>query len=302
MAEKKNKSEKEQSQRRKGMKRPGGRSPYTFYWIAIAILFAFWIFSSQGGGFFGGPPAIDYSTFRDEVRSGNVEKVTIRGTKITGDLETETVLRASQNDTTAYSRFVTYLPSFGDDELLDMLEENDVQVQALPPSNFSWWTILIWGLPLAFLVIIGLQFFRQMRTQGQSMFQIGQSKAKLQDSENVNTTFDDVAGLEGAKTELREIVSFLKHPDQFDSLGGEIPKGLLLVGPPGTGKTLLARAVAGEANVPFFTITGSDFMEMFVGVGAKRVRDMFEKAKEKEPCIIFIDEIDSIGRKRGAGL
>ncbi|HEX6982073.1 MAG TPA: ATP-dependent zinc metalloprotease FtsH [Balneolaceae bacterium] len=302
MAEKKNRSEKEQSQRRKGPRRPGGRNSYTFYWIAIAILFAFWIFSSQGGGFFGGPPTIDYSAFREQVQSGNVDKVTVRGTQITGSLESETVLRASENDTTAYSHFVTYLPSFGDDELLDMLEESDVQVQTLPPSNFNWWTILIWGLPLAFLVIIGLQFFRQMRTQGQSMFQIGQSKAKLQDSEKVNTTFDDVAGLEGAKTELKEIVSFLKHPDQFDSLGGEVPKGLLLVGPPGTGKTLLARAVAGEANVPYFTITGSDFMEMFVGVGAKRVRDMFNKAKEKEPCIIFIDEIDSIGRKRGAGL
>jgi cell division protease FtsH len=298
MAEKK-KSEKEK--RRKIPKRPGGGNSYTFYWIIIAILFVFWIFSSQGG-FFGGPPTIDYSSFREEVRSGNVEKVTVSGTQITGSLESEKALRASENDTTTYSQFVTYLPSFGDDELLDMLEENEVQVKTLPPSNFSWWTILIWGLPLAFLVIIGLQFFRQMKTQGQSMFQIGQSKAKLQDSEKVKTTFDDVAGLEGAKTELREIVSFLKQPDQFDSLGGEVPKGLLLVGPPGTGKTLLARAVAGEANVPFFTITGSDFMEMFVGVGAKRVRDMFDKAKEKEPCIIFIDEIDSIGRKRGAGL
>jgi cell division protease FtsH len=149
--------------------------------------------------------------------------------------------------------------------------------------------------------MIGFQFFRQMRMQGQNMFKIGQSKAKLQDSEKVNTTFDDVAGLQGAKTELQEIISFLKNPNKFDSLGGEIPRGLLMVGPPGTGKTLLARAVAGEANVPYFTITGSDFMEMFVGVGAKRVRDMFNKAKEKSPSIIFIDEIDAIGRSRGKG-
>src|SRR5699024_10732328 len=169
-------------------------------------------------------------------------------------------------------------------------------------SNYNWWTILIWGLPLLCLVFIGVQFCRQMKMQGQNMFKIGQSKAKLQDSEKVETTFDDVAGLEGAKTELEEVVNFLKNPDKFDTLGGEIPKGLLMVGPPGTGKTLLARAVAGEADVPYFTITGSDFMEMFVGVGAKRVRDMFEKAKDKEPSIIFIDEIDSIGRKRGAGL
>lgn len=301
MSEQKKKSGKKSNQK-KGARRPAGQNPYTFYWIVIAILFAFWIFSSQEGGFFGGPPTIDYSTFRQEIRSGNVEKVTISGDQITGKLEEKTLLKASENDTTAYSNFVTYLPSFGDDELLNMLEENEVRVQTMPRNGFSWWTILLWGLPLIFLVFIGLQFFRQMRMQGQSMFKIGQSKAKLQDAEKVNTTFDDVAGLKGAKVELQEIVSFLKHPDQFDSLGGEIPRGLLMVGPPGTGKTLLARAVAGEANVPFFTITGSDFMEMFVGVGAKRVRDMFEKAKEKSPSIIFIDEIDSIGRKRGAGL
>jgi cell division protease FtsH len=228
--------------------------------------------------------------------------VTVQGDQVKGQLKEKVPLKAAEDDTTNYNNFTTYLPSFGDEKLMDMLEANNVEVQTLPPSNFDWWTILIWGIPLAFLVIIGLQFFRQMRMQGQNMFKIGQSKAKLQDAEKVDTTFDDVAGLEGAKTELQEIVSFLKNPNQFDSLGGEIPKGLLMVGPPGTGKTLLARAVAGEAKVPYFTITGSDFMEMFVGVGAKRVRDMFEKAKEKEPAIIFIDEIDSIGRKRGAGV
>ncbi len=228
--------------------------------------------------------------------------VTFRVKKILGQKKKNTTLKASENDTTQYSNFSTYLPSFGDDELLNMLETNEVQVQTLPQSDFDWWTVLLWGIPLIFLIMIGLQFFRQMRMQGQNMFKIGESKAKLQDAETVDTTFDDVAGLDGAKTELEEIISFLKHPDKFDSLGGEIPRGLLMVGPPGTGKTLLARAVAGEAGVPYFTITGSDFMEMFVGVGAKRVRDMFNKAKEKEPAIIFIDEIDSIGRKRGAGL
>jgi len=289
------------SKKKKGLTGPGGNQ-YTFYWIILAALLAFWLFSSQGGGLFGGPPTINYSTFRKQVKTGNVQKVTIQGDQIKGTLKHKTPLKAEANDTTNYSKFTTYLPSFGDDQLMSMLESNDVQVQTLPKNNFNWWTILIWGLPLIFLVIIGIQFFRQMRMQGQNMFKIGQSKAKLQDSEKVNTTFDDVAGLKGAKTELQEIISFLKNPDKFDSLGGEIPRGLLMVGPPGTGKTLLARAVAGEAKVPYFTITGSDFMEMFVGVGAKRVRDMFNKAKEKAPSIIFIDEIDSIGRKRGAGL
>jgi cell division protease FtsH len=305
MAEQKNQSSgnKKTPHKNKDPKRqPGGRHQYTFYWIVLAALFAFWLFSSQEGGLFGGPPSIDYSEFRNQLTSENIERVTIRGDQIEGQLKEPKALKSEADDTTKYDKFTTYLPSFGDDELMSMLEEHDVQVQALPESDFNWWTILLWGIPLIFLVLIGLQFFRQMRMQGQNMFKIGQSKAKLQDAEKVKTTFDDVAGLEGAKTELQEIISFLKNPDQFDSLGGEIPKGLLMVGPPGTGKTLLARAVAGEAKVPYFTITGSDFMEMFVGVGAKRVRDMFHKAKEKAPSIIFIDEIDSIGRKRGAGL
>lgn len=302
MADQQKQSPKKNPKGNKNKKGPGRSFQYSFYWIIFATLLAFWIFSSQEGGLFGGPPDIDYSTFREQIQSGNVERVTVQGEHVKGELKEEVPLKAAEDDTTNYSNFTTYLPSFGDEKLMDMLEANEVEVQTLPPSNFDWWTILIWGIPLAFLVIIGLQFFRQMRMQGQNMFKIGQSKAKLQDSEKVETTFDDVAGLEGAKTELQEIVSFLKNPNQFDSLGGEIPKGLLMVGPPGTGKTLLARAVAGEAKVPYFTITGSDFMEMFVGVGAKRVRDMFEKAKEKEPAIIFIDEIDSIGRKRGAGV
>ncbi|HKK46946.1 MAG TPA: ATP-dependent zinc metalloprotease FtsH [Balneolaceae bacterium] len=295
-------SDKNKSPKKKKLKGPGGKHQYTFYWIILAALLAFWLFSSQSGGLFGGPPSINYSTFRQQVKNGNVQKVTIQGDHIKGRLKQERTLKSSKNDTTHYSKFTTYLPSFGDNQLMGMLESNNVQVQTLPKNNFDWWSVLIWGLPLIFMVFIGIQFFRQMRMQGQSMFKIGESKAKLQDSEKVNTTFEDVAGLDGAKTELQEIISFLKNPKKFDSLGGEIPRGLLMVGPPGTGKTLLARAVAGEANVPYFTITGSDFMEMFVGVGAKRVRDMFNKAKEKAPSIIFIDEIDSIGRKRGAGL
>jgi cell division protease FtsH len=282
--------------------RPGNDNQRYFFWILIAGLFIFWLVSTQGGGFFGGAPNVDYSEFRTQLKDGNVEKVIIKGEQVQGTLKQRAVLNTAQDDTTHTSEFTTYIPSFGDDKLMELLEQQNVQVQTVPKSDFDWWTILIWGLPLIFLIFIGMQFFRQMQMQGKNMFNIGKSKAKLQDAEKVDTTFDDVAGLEGAKTELKEITSFLKHPEKFDALGGEIPRGVLLVGPPGTGKTLLARAVAGEAGVPFFTITGSDFMEMFVGVGAKRVRDMFRKAKEKSPSIIFIDELDSIGRKRGAGL
>lgn len=294
----KNGSNSDSQKQKNNLSRPGGG---TFLWVIMATLFVFWIISSQDS-IFGGPPSIDYSTFRSQLRADNVQGVIIQGDEIKGKLKEETLLRATETDTLKASQFVTYLPSFGDEQLLQLLEEHDVSIQNVPQSNFSWWTVLIWGLPLFFLILIGLQFFRQMQMQGRNMFNIGQSKAKLQDAESVNTTFADVAGLTGAKTELKEIVSFLKNPGKFDTLGGEIPRGVLLVGPPGTGKTLLARAVAGEAGVPFFTITGSDFMEMFVGVGAKRVRDMFSKAKEKAPSIIFIDELDSIGRKRGAGL
>ncbi|MDZ7773003.1 MAG: ATP-dependent zinc metalloprotease FtsH [Balneolaceae bacterium] len=270
-------------------------------WIVIAGLLLAWMLSSQDS-FWGGSPTVSYSTFRQQLTQDNIAQVTVQGPTIEGELKQEAALKSAEGDTASYSTFTTYLPSFGDEELLSMLEEHNVKVSTLPESTFNWWTVLLWGIPLFFLLLIGFQFFRQMRMQGQNMFKIGQSKAKLQDAEMVDTDFEDIAGLEGAKTELKEIISFLKNPDQFETLGGEIPRGVLLVGPPGTGKTLLARAVAGEAGVPYFTITGSDFMEMFVGVGAKRVRDMFDKAKKKSPSIIFIDELDSIGRKRGAGL
>jgi len=300
MADKNNKK----SQKNKPSQKPGvspGNSQNYFFWFIIAGILLFYLVSSQGG-IFGGAPTIDYSTFREQLKNGNVEKITMQGEEIRGEFKQKTRLNSSTNDTTTTSEFTTYIPSVGDDELLQRMEEQGVAVKTIPESNMDWWTILIWGIPLFFLIFIGIQFFRQMQMQGKNMFNIGQSKAKLQDAEKVNTTFDDVAGLSGAKTELQEVVSFLKNPSQFDALGGEIPRGVLMVGPPGTGKTLMARAVAGEAGVPFFTITGSDFMEMFVGVGAKRVRDMFSKAKEKSPSIIFIDELDSIGRKRGAGL
>ncbi|MGF1670691.1 MAG: ATP-dependent zinc metalloprotease FtsH, partial [Balneolaceae bacterium] len=187
-------------------------------------------------------------------------------------------------------------------QLFAILEEQGVTVSAEPEAVNYWWYFLIFGFPLILFLFIGYIFYQRMQARGQGIFNIGKSQAKLREPGKEKTRFDDVAGQEGAKTELREIIEFLKDPDHFKDLGAKLPKGVLLVGPPGTGKTLLARAVAGEAEVPFFTITGSDFMEMFVGVGAKRVRDMFVKAKERSPSIIFIDEIDSIGRTRGAGL
>ncbi|HSR42443.1 MAG TPA: ATP-dependent zinc metalloprotease FtsH, partial [Longimicrobiales bacterium] len=199
--------------------------------------------------------------------------------------------------------FTTYVPSFGDEELLDELRVQGVEVETRPAQDGGWWPIVWMVLPFLFLLLLGWMAIRRMRAQGQSMFSIGKAGAKLYDEEKAEkTTFDDVAGAEGPKKELQEVIEFLKDPERFHRLGGEIPRGVLMVGPPGTGKTLMARAVAGEAGVPFYSITGSDFMEMFVGVGAKRVRDLFETAKQTAPAIVFIDELDSIGRRRGAGL
>jgi cell division protease FtsH len=248
---------------------------------------------------------ISYSEFREQVEAGNVQRVTVIGEQIQGEVGNPVELETESGETTTYEEFVTILPSFGDDELLSLLESQGVEVDAEPDTGFSWGDVLINFLPLVLLGGFVYVVFTQMRGRGQdalSIFSMRQSQAKLYDRRQERTTFDDVAGLEGPKTELREIIAFLKHPDRFQRLGGEIPTGVLLVGPPGTGKTLLARAVAGEAEVPFFSITGSNFMEMFVGVGASRVRGLFDEAKEASPSIIFIDELDSIGRRRGAGI
>jgi cell division protease FtsH len=248
---------------------------------------------------------ISYSEFRQQVQDGNVERVTVTGQQIEGRLAKAAKLETEGGDVTTYKEFVTILPSFGDDGLLSLLESQGVKVDAEPDTGFSWVDLLINFLPLVLLGGFVYMIFSQMRGRGQdafSIFSMRQSQAKLYDRRQERTTFDDVAGLEGPKTELREIIAFLQHPERFQRLGGEIPTGVLLVGPPGTGKTLLARAVAGEAEVPFFSITGSNFMEMFVGVGASRVRGLFDEAKEASPAIIFIDELDSIGRRRGAGI
>ena len=233
---------------------------------------------------------INFSQFVAEVEAGNVEEVVISGDSITGKLADG-------------RRFSSYAPP-NDPTLINRLTERGVSITAKPDTSNAptIWGILLSWFPMLLLIGVWVFFMRQMQSGGGKAMGFGKSKAKLLNEAHGRVTFEDVAGIDEAKDDLQEIVEFLKDPGKFQKLGGRIPKGALLVGPPGTGKTLLARAIAGEANVPFFSISGSDFVEMFVGVGASRVRDMFEQAKSNAPCIIFIDEIDAVGRHRGAGL
>jgi cell division protease FtsH len=252
-----------------------------------------------------GAPEMDevtYTTFRAQVVAGNVEEVVVIEERIEGSFKSPVEEITENGESISVTRFVTYLPSFQDPDLYTLLAENDVIIRTKPPEGEPGWLILLNFLPLLLILAIGYIIYRRLTAQGQGMMAMTQSKARQYDASMEVTTFEDVAGAEGAKTELQEIIEFLRNPERFQLLGARIPKGVLLVGPPGTGKTLLARAVAGEAKAPFFSITGSDFMEMFVGVGASRVRDLFKQAKQNAPAIIFIDELDSIGRKRGAGL
>jgi cell division protease FtsH len=234
------------------------------------------------------PETITYSKLVNEVGAKNVKAVVVKGDQIQGEF---------QNN----SRFVVTTP-IQNESLIEAIRESGAQVD-VKTTRQSWWQALLIGiLPILLLVGVWVFFMRQMQGGARGAMGFGKSKAKLLTEHKGRKTFDDVAGVDEAKEELQEVVDFLKDPGKFQRLGGKIPKGALLVGPPGTGKTLLARAVAGEAGVPFFSISGSDFVEMFVGVGASRVRDMFEQAKKNAPCIIFIDEIDAVGRHRGAGL
>lgn len=254
-----------------------------------------------------GPPRVAYTEFLDRLSEGRIETVTVQGEEIrfrekapSGE-EAEGDQKSGADGKGELS--VTYLPSFGDDDLLAALEAQGVAVQTRPRESFPFWMMLLWiGLPI--LLIIGLFASAAKKAGGAAhpLMQMGRSRAKPFDMSRETIGFDDVAGAEGAKAELGEVIEFLRDPDRFRTVGGKPPKGVLLVGAPGTGKTLLARAVAGEAHVPFFNITGSDFMEMFVGVGASRVRDLFRQARNSSPSIVFIDELDSIGRQRGAGL
>ncbi|BBU62833.1 ATP-dependent zinc metalloprotease FtsH [Methylosinus sp. C49] len=232
---------------------------------------------------------ITFSELLTQIDQGRVHDVTIAGNEITGHF--------SDN-----RPFSTYAPN--DPSLVQRLTAKNVAISARPPADGNSWlmTLLINGLPLIAFLGVWIFLSRQMQGAGGRALGFGKSKAKLLTETQGRVTFEDVAGVDEAKEDLQEIVEFLRDPQKFQRLGGRIPRGVLLVGPPGTGKTLLARAIAGEANVPFFTISGSDFVEMFVGVGASRVRDMFEQAKKNAPCIIFVDEIDAVGRHRGAGL
>lgn len=239
------------------------------------------------------PQTLNYSDFIQQVKDGKVERVTVDGYVITG--------KRSDGDT-----FKTIRPAIQDNGLIGDLVNNNVVVEGKQPEQQSIWTqLLVASFPILVIIAVFMFFMRQMQGGGGGRggpMRFGKSKARLLSEDQVKTTFADVAGCDEAKEEVSELVEFLRDPGKFQRLGGRIPRGVLMVGPPGTGKTLLAKAIAGEAKVPFFTISGSDFVEMFVGVGASRVRDMFDQAKKHAPCIIFIDEIDAVGRHRGAGL
>ena len=238
------------------------------------------------------PDDIPYSTFLTEVHNGKVDRVVLQGDEIYGDRKDKT-------------KFQTYNPETNYTALIGELSKSNVGIEGRPPPQPSFLTQLLLSMaPALLLILVFVYMLRQMQGAGggRGAMSFGKSRARLLGEDQVNVTFADVAGIDEAKQEVGEIVDFLKDPGKFQKLGGKIPKGVLMVGNPGTGKTLLARAIAGEAKVPFFTISGSDFVEMFVGVGASRVRDMFEQAKKHAPCILFIDEIDAVGRHRGAGL
>lgn len=258
-------------------------------WVIIALL-VFALFNLFQGTSQRNPQlSLAFSDFMTSVESGDVRDVTIQGQSIDGHYRDGRT-------------FSTYAPN--DPALVSNLTKQGVRISAVPSDEGSptLFSILLSWFPMLLLIGVWIFFMRQMQGGGGKAMGFGKSKARLLTEKTGRVTFDDVAGIDEAKQELEEIVDFLKDPQKFQRLGGKIPKGCLLVGPPGTGKTLLARAIAGEANVPFFTISGSDFVEMFVGVGASRVRDMFEQGKKNAPCIIFIDEIDAVGRHRGAGL
>ena len=255
--------------------------------IALVLMMVFQNFGVQSTS-----TDIPYSQFILDVKTGKVLSVTIEGSTISGNLADGT-------------RFNTYSPETSNDALIGTLLDNNVEVLGAEPNKNSFWAhAFISWFPILLLLGIWIYFMRQMQggAGGRGALSFGKSKARLLNEDQVKITFNDVAGVEEAKEEVVELVEFLRDPGKFQKLGGKIPRGVLMVGSPGTGKTLLARAIAGEAQVPFFTISGSDFVEMFVGVGASRVRDMFEQAKKHAPCIIFIDEIDAVGRHRGAGL
>ena len=276
------------------------------FWIVLVLvlLVAFQMFEM------GKEPQyrISYSEFLAQVDHGNIKKITFKGQEVRGQLATATLVPVpatteGRTREVKVEQFVLVLPAEDKDLPQRILDKNPTAVvEGQIPGGSTWVKVLGSAIPLLLIFGIWLLFMRQMQVGGNRAFSFGKSRARMFGGDRPRVTFNDVAGCDEAKEELQEIIEFLKEPKKFQKLGGRIPKGALLLGPPGTGKTLLARAVAGEANVPFFSMSGSDFVEMFVGVGASRVRDLFETGKKHAPCILFIDEIDAVGRHRGAGL
>ncbi|MBC8075656.1 MAG: ATP-dependent metallopeptidase FtsH/Yme1/Tma family protein, partial [Chloroflexales bacterium] len=292
--------------RRDGQRRPGTRSPRWFpdgrFWLILLGLLLLWnLFSFRPA-----PPALDvpYSTFVQQVRDGAVQSVEMTDQDIRGTYKSPQAVGANSNVEGGFplagrpaviDRFSTTFPSSGDDRLIPLLEERNVQLTARVQQPSIFLSLLVTLLPT--LLIVGLLFFmlRQQTRGQQGIFSFGRSRAKEHSLDRPTVRFADVAGADEAKRELVEVVDFLKNPDRYKALGAKIPRGALLIGPPGTGKTLLARAVAGEAGVPFFSTSASEFVELFVGVGASRVRDLFDQARRNAPAIVFIDELDAIG-------
>ncbi|PYS97051.1 MAG: cell division protein FtsH [Acidobacteria bacterium] len=257
--------------------------------LILAVLFAYKILGANRPD----QKELTFSQMMDEIETGQISKIVITGNEITGEYN-------KPGPDGQPLRFVSYAPDYPD--FVKELRAKHITIEAHKPKESTYLVTLLSWLPMFLLIGVWIFFMRQMQSGGNKALSFGKSKARLSSSQAKKVTFKDVAGVDEAKEELEEIIEFLKEPQKFQKLGGKIPKGVLLMGPPGTGKTLLARAISGEANVPFFSISGSDFVEMFVGVGASRVRDLFEQGKKNAPCIIFIDEIDAVGRHRGAGL
>ncbi len=306
-----------------GQKRPDPQSQHPqphipLYWWIVLMGLMIW----NAATYFKSPPAqvqIPYSTFVDQVQAGNIASVKITGNEITGNFTrplmwpqvTAAPSPVGATPTAAtpvptpqsYAEFSAIFPdSVGDPTLIPLLERKGVQIQAAQTATPWYVTLLTDGLPLLLLVAVMVWIGRQGMKSQQGLFSFGQSRARTVQADQPKVTFEDVAGADEAKQDLQEVVDFLREPQKYHDIGARIPRGVLLVGPPGTGKTLLARAVAGEAKVPFFNLSASEFVEMFVGVGASRVRDLFKQAKQAAPAIVFIDELDAVGRRRGAGV
>ncbi|WP_278350528.1 ATP-dependent metallopeptidase FtsH/Yme1/Tma family protein, partial [Marinobacter nauticus] len=281
---------------------PAIPNQYSFLWLSAAIFLMFlWLQGNNQQQ----QQELAYSEFKQAVMSGQVAEVTLRTEEISGRFTDSGASRFANDSRPPSSSFITLRPQVEDPELLPLLERQEVLVRG-SRSGRPWWQELILGF-LPWILLLALMFWfwgaaQKRMTQGGGPFDYGKSRARRARRETSTTTLDDVAGIESAKRDISEIIDFLKSPDKYRRLGAVMPKGVLLVGPPGTGKTLLARAIAGEAEVPFFSISASEFIEMFVGVGAARVRDMFQTARKEAPALIFIDELDAVGRSRGAGL